>query len=91
VRLQVCSGARAEEDKGNGAVLKCLAWSVDSVSPSCARETARAVRSALQFYQPKSPVTDACDSDIAALCLGNKGLNSFAIGQVGTFAPNYRD
>lgn len=81
---QVCAGQRSEEDKGTGAILKCLVANVDTVSSSCARETARAARNALQFYQPKAPVTDVCDSDIASLCLGSQGLNSFGVGQVST-------
>ncbi len=79
---QVCAEARSEEDKGTGAILKCLVSKVDSLSSSCARETGRAARYALQFYQPKAPITDICDSDIAALCLGSQGLDQFGIGQV---------
>lgn len=79
---QVCAAARSEEDKNTGAILKCLVGSVDLVSSSCARETGRAARNALQFYAPKAPVTDVCDSDIAALCLGSQGLNAFGIGEV---------
>lgn len=85
---QVCAAARSEEDKGTGAILKCLVASVDSLSSNCARETGRAARYALQFYRPKAPVTDVCDSDIAALCLGSQGLNQFGIGQVCARAPS---
>ena len=56
--------------------------SVDNVSPSCARETGRAARNALTFYQPKALVTDVCDSDVASLCLGSQGLQSMGIGEV---------
>ena len=80
--LQVCTGARAEEDKATGAILKCLVSNVDSVSSSCARETGRAARNALTFYQPKAPVTDVCDSDVASLCLSSQGLKSMSVGQV---------
>ena len=80
--LQVCNGARAEEDKATGAILKCLVSSVDSVSSTCARETGRAARNALTFYQPKAPVTDVCDSDVASLCLSTQGLKSMSVGQV---------
>ena len=52
------------------------------MSPSCARETGRAARNALTFYQPKAPVTDVCDSDVASLCLGSQGLQSMRIGEV---------
>lgn len=52
------------------------------MSPSCARETGRAARNALTFYQPKAPVTDVCDSDVASLCLGSQGLQSMGIGEV---------
>jgi len=78
----VCTGARAEEDKATGAILKCLVTNVDTVSSSCARETGRAARNALTFYSPKAPVTDICDSDVASLCLGTQGLQSMRIGQV---------
>lgn len=81
---QVCAAARAEEDKASGAILKCLVGNVDAVSAGCARETGRAARNALQFYKPKAPVTDVCDSDIASLCLKSQGLATFGIGQVGT-------
>ena len=80
--LQVCTGARAEEDKATGVILKCLVGNVDKVSPSCARETGRAARNALTFYQPKAQVTDVCDSDVASLCLGSQGLQSMGIGEV---------
>ena len=86
----MCAAARSEEDKNTGAILKCLVTSVDALSANCARETGRAVRNALQFYQPKAPVTDVCDSDIAALCLGSQGLNQFGIGQVCLLAPPAR-
>ncbi|CAK0736969.1 hypothetical protein CVIRNUC_000833 [Coccomyxa viridis] len=79
---KVCTGARAEEDKATGAILKCLVSNVDSVSSSCARETGRAARNALTFYQPKAPVTDVCDSDVASLCLSSQGLKSMSVGQV---------
>ena len=55
---------------------------VDAVSSSCARETGRAARNALTFYQPKAPVTDVCDSDVASLCLSSQGLKSMSVGQV---------
>ena len=48
VRMQVCAGARTEEDKNTGAILKCLVGNVDSLSAACARETGRAARNALQ-------------------------------------------
>ena len=80
--MQVCTGVRAEEDKATGAILKCLVSNVDSVSSSCARETGRAARNALTFYQPKAPVTDVCDSDVASLCLSSQGLKSMSVGQV---------
>lgn len=85
--LQVCTGARAEEDTATGSILKCLVSSVDNVSMSCARETGRAARNALTFYSPKAPVTDVCDSDVASLCLGTQGLQSMSLGQVCTPAP----
>ena len=84
--MQVCAAARADEDKSTGAVLKCLVASVDATSAGCARETGRAARNALQFYQPKAPVTDVCDSDISALCLKSQGLASFDIGQARAFS-----
>ena len=48
MRMQVCAGARTEEDKNTGAILKCLVGNVDSLSAACARETGRAARNALQ-------------------------------------------
>ena len=80
--LQVCTGARAEEDKATGSILKCLVSNVDNLSSSCAREAGRAARNALTFYSPKAPVTDVCDSDVASLCLGSQGLQTMSIGQV---------
>ncbi|CAL5218414.1 g90 [Coccomyxa viridis] len=79
---KVCTGARAEEDKATGSILKCLVSNVDNVSSSCAREAGRAARNALTFYSPKAPVTDVCDSDVASLCLGSQGLQTMSIGQV---------
>ena len=78
----MCAGARGEEDKASGAILKCLVAGVDGLSEACARETARAARNALQFYQPKAPVTDVCDADVSALCLQSQGLEAQGIGKV---------
>lgn len=48
----MCTGELSEQDKETGAVLKCLVKNVDTVSETCSHEISRAVRGALQFYQP---------------------------------------
>ncbi|KAK9867536.1 hypothetical protein WJX84_008718 [Apatococcus fuscideae] len=79
---KVCASAKADQDKENAAVFKCLVEKADSTGAACSQETGRAVRNALQFYAPRMPVTDICDSDVMDKCLQNKGLDTYGIGQI---------
>ena len=51
---QVCASAKADQDKDNAAVFRCLVDKAESTSAACSQETGRAVRNALQFYAPVS-------------------------------------
>ncbi|KAK9865562.1 hypothetical protein WJX84_005695, partial [Apatococcus fuscideae] len=79
---QVCAAAKADQDKDNAAVFRCLVEKASSTSGPCGQETGRAVRNAMQFYAPGKPVTDVCDTDVMDKCLQTKGLDTFGIGKV---------
>eukprot|EP00898_Chlorokybus_atmophyticus_P002052 jgi/Chlat1/2848/Chrsp194S08770 len=80
----------AQEDaslKGNSTdptqamVLKCLVSHDEELSDTCSREVSRAAKLALWLYQPKIPLTEACDKDITDNC--GKGKNRKAATAVG--------
>ena len=79
--LQICAAARLSEDKGDGAVLQCLAENEKTASANCARETSRAVRNALSFFAPGAPITRVCDDDVAAHCASAKPIETRRIGE----------
>jgi hypothetical protein len=79
---QRCNQTRIDEDKETGSVLKCLVAEVNSLSQQCTRVVGTSIRNGLQFYQPKLPVIEVCDSDVMTFCLHNKGLDSFRVGEV---------
>ena len=79
---QICAAARLSEDKGDGAVLQCLAENEKTASANCARETSRAVRNALSFFAPGAPITRVCDDDVAAHCASAKPIETRRIGEV---------
>ena len=78
---QICAAARLSEDKGDGAVLQCLAENEKTASANCARETSRAVRNALSFFAPGAPITRVCDEDVAAHCASAKPIETRRIGE----------
>ena len=78
---QICAAARASEDKGDGAVLQCLAENEVQASENCARETSRAVRNALSFFAPGAPITRVCDDDVAKHCASTKPIETRRIGE----------
>lgn len=78
---QICAAARLSEDKGDGAVLQCLAENEKVTSANCARETSRAVRNALSFFAPGAPITRVCDNDVAAHCASAKPIETRRIGE----------
>lgn len=78
---QICAAARLSEDKGDGAVLQCLAENEKTASADCARETSRAVRNALSFFAPGAPITRVCDDDVAAHCASAKPIETRRIGE----------
>ncbi|KAK9821811.1 hypothetical protein WJX81_008502 [Elliptochloris bilobata] len=79
---KVCAAARANEDKGDGAVLQCLVENEKATSENCARETSRAVRNALSFFAPGAPVIGVCDDDVAKHCASAKPMETRRIGEV---------
>lgn len=50
--LQLCTSEAKNADRGTGVVLKCLMRKVHEVTEGCAKDLARVVSTALQFYEP---------------------------------------
>lgn len=82
VKEHCAAEQRNSEDAGSGAVVKCLVANNQSLTSSCLSEVQRVAASALLLYQPDQPVTSECDKDVMSLCLRDKGLDTFPIGQV---------
>ena len=84
----MCAAARTQEDKGDGAVLKCLVENEKATSENCARETSRAVRNALSFFSPQAPITAVCDIDVDKHCPSAKPSAERRIGEARCPAPS---
>ena len=85
--IQVCAAAKADQDKDNAAVFRCLVEKASSTSGPCGQETGRAVRNAMQFYAPVSLLFWACiPSVIASLILAEPQWQAITKCRLGTIA-----